>query len=245
VEPDDYIDIQPWPAAELVGQLVAHVALGRRGLIELDSAADAIEQETDRFELEAWARTELSSWLEPAESEVLAMPAGELSPEQADVCADAILVASTIAWAIRIVNSDHLPLPVDNQAEQRTLDWAPGPWIPVRNVVKAARLRSDEELAQERERWEIIHWRTTLFEDPAMADDDRSALSDILGELAGNPALQATDHDLALDDGTAIGDLDASALEDLQRLSGIRLMALNWVCGFGESPTRAPLFVDE
>jgi hypothetical protein len=156
VDQDDYLDIQPWPVAELAGQLIAHVALGRRGLIEADIDADVFERETDRFELDAWSQLELTAWLDASGTSILSAPSGTLSDEQIDRCNDALVVGSTIAWSMYIVEAPTLSLSTDGSVEQRVLDWAPGPWTPVRNVVKGLRTRTDVALASERERWEPL-----------------------------------------------------------------------------------------
>jgi hypothetical protein len=245
MDPNEFVDIQPWPVAELVGHLVTQVALGKRGLIERDDAADPFERETDRFELDAWAKLELTSWLGDEDTRILEAPIGNLSIDDIDRCAGSILVASTIAWTVRGVKDQSIPLPSDGDLEQRALAWAPGPWTPLRQAIGMARARSDEDLAAERERWEVLYWRTTLFEDPVMAEEDRHALQELVEELRAAKSPDVGKNDLVLADGTPITNLDRNALDDLQRETEIRLRTLNWVCGFGESPASAPLFIDE
>lgn len=245
VNDDEFIDVRPWPPVELVGQLVVHVALGRRGLVEDDQEADVFERETDRFELDAWAKLELASWLAADDAKILAAPIGNLSGRQAERCDDALIVASSIGWAIRVVPARTLPLATDGGPEQAVLDWAPGPWTPVRNVVKAIRVRSDEQLAAERERWELVAWRCSLFEDEATIDVDRAALEETLAELAAS-ALVATDgQDFILEDGTMFSELGVDELGQIANEAELRLKTLNWVCGFGEAPQSAPLFLDD
>src|SRR5687768_7820600 len=118
MDPNEFVDIQPWPVAELVGHLVTQVALGKRGLIERDDAADPFERETDRFELDAWAKLELTSWLGDEDTRILEAPIGNLSIDDIDRCAGSILVASTIAWTVRGVKDQSIPLPSDGDLEQ-------------------------------------------------------------------------------------------------------------------------------
>jgi hypothetical protein len=242
VDQDDYLDIQPWPVAELAGQLIAHVALGRRGLIEADIDADVFERETDRFELDAWSQLELTAWLDASGTSILSAPSGTLSDEQIDRCNDALVVGSTIAWSMYIVEAPTLSLSTDGSVEQRVLDWAPGPWTPVRNVVKGLRTRTDVALASERERWELIHWRCSIFDDPGSEQEDRSALTETIRELADHPIVSVGEHDFLMDDGREFGDLDPVDLGELFHVSELRLRTMNWVCGFGDSPSTAPLF---
>lgn len=242
---EDFVDIQPWPVAELAGNLVAHVALGRRGLIESDRDADVFERETDRFELDAWARLELTSWLDTGGLDILDAPTGDLSQGQVERCNDALIIASTIAWTLRVVDDPRLPIVSDGGPEQRAIEWAPGPWTPVRNVLKRLRVRSDEELGRERERWELLHWRSTLFGEPMSIADDRQALAETVKELREHDILQTSGEDFMLDDGASFAGLDDDTLDNLAHQAELRLRALNWVCGYGDTPTSAPLFLDE
>ncbi|MBA2469920.1 MAG: hypothetical protein H0V37_10995 [Chloroflexia bacterium] len=242
---DDYIDIRPWPPIELAGQLVAHVTLGRRGLIENDEEAHVFEHETDRFELDAWAKLELTAWLAADDTPILAAPIGNLTDSQAEHCDDALIVASTIGWAIHVVTFPSLPLATDGGAEQLVLDWAPGPWTPVRNVVKAIRVRTDEALATERERWELVVWRCTLFEDEETTEVDREALRETIAELPDQGLITTDGGDFIIEDGTPFGELSADELDQLAHEAELRLKTLNWVCGFGDAPQSAPLFLDD
>lgn len=241
----DFIDIQPWPVAEQLGHLVASVAIARRGMMEMDDASDPFEVETDRFELESWARLELGAWLAAEDFTILEVPVGQLSIEQEETCDQRLLAASTIAWAVRAGEVVHLPVVADGAAESATVEWAPGPWTPVRNVQNSLHLRADEELAAERERWEIILWRSELFEDPAMAEEDRRALQEAVAEIEEGNLLATVDNDISLDDGKPFSTLAPEQLDDVTAVAAVRLQTLNWVCGFGESPATAPLFLDE
>ena len=244
VNDEDFVDIRPWPPAELVGQLVAHVALGRRGLIEDDEDADVFERETDRFELDAWAKLELTAWMAADDTQILATPIGNLIDTQAERCDDAAIVASTIGWAIYVVPFPTLPLATDGGAEQLVLDWAPGPWTPVRNVVKAVRIRTDEALAVERERWELVAWRCELFEDEESIEVDQDALREAIDELSDHDLVASDGRDFILEDGTPLNELGADDLDQIAHEAELRLKTLNWVCGFGEAPQSAPLFLD-
>ena len=245
VDTDEFLDIEPWPPAELVGHLVANVALGRRGLMESDADADVFERETDRFELEAWARLELTAWLDAGESAILSASNGTLSEDQHQRCDEALIMASSIGWALYIVPRSSLPLITDGDPEQRALEWAPGPWTPVRNVVKGTRVRTDEALANERERWELVYWRCGLFEDDSIRTEDEQALRETVKELAETPLIKVDSLDFLLDDGRAFHQLQAEAMDELARQAEVRLRTLNWVCGYGQRPSSAPLYLEE
>ena len=245
VTDEEFISIEPWPIPELVGQLVAQAALGRRALIETDEASDAFERETDRFELEAWARLELSPWLTPEEFRYLETTVGNLREDTLALCEQRLMVASTIGWALGLTGLPHLPAISDGSSEIAVLEWAPTPWSPVRGVMKGVRLRSDEALATERERWDILYWRSTLFGDPDYLESDRSAWREALVEILAADLWPVRDDDLLVNDDMTYGQAAEADPLSLQDAAEIRLRALNWVCGYGERPTTAPLDLDE
>lgn len=243
---DDYVDIQPWPVREIAGHLLALATVVRRGMLDLETDLDPFERETDRFELESWARLELSPFLDQDEIAWLEAPLDTLA-ERDDFADERFIAASTIGWAVRVPGLDNLPIELDPAIEQRLLDWAPGPWTPLGNVAKGFRLRSDEDLASERERWEVILWRCELFQDDDDLDEDRLALQDAVAELSeiDPPLVDVTADDIVLADGTPFSDIAAERLSEIGLVASIRLRTLNWVCGYGQSPMTAPLYLDD
>ncbi len=242
---EEFLDIHPWPPIELVGQLVSHVALGRRSLIESDEQGDRFERETDRFELDAWAKLDLTVWMSVDQSAILAAPLANLSEAQLEACHDALIVASTIGWATYIVALPTLPITTDGGPEGVVLDWAPGPWTPVRNSVRAIRVRSDEHLATERERWELLAWRSTLFQDDEAMDVDQQALEETIAELAGQSLVETNGQDFIAARGKPFGALPADDLVQIAHEAELRLKTLNWICGFGATPASAPIFLED
>lgn len=236
---DDTIDIQPWPVIELIGRSVALVTVARRGMLEVDDERDEFELETDRFDLVTWARTELQNWITDDELRILNTPTSQLSEEDLASCDDALVSATAIAWTIHAVNEGHLPLPEEGTVDQQTLDWAPSPWEKVRSLQSRARIRSDEELAAERERWEIWYWRATD------GLDDPEAVREVAEEIRGSKLIPVVDNDLADDIGRPFGRLSPDEQDDVVWLAELRLRALNWACGFGETWESAPLYLDD
>lgn len=240
---DDSIDIRARPARELLGRVALLAALGRRGLIERETDADPMSLETDQFDLQAWARVELGSWISSEDLHVLQAPVGSLMEEEVEYCVDALISASTIGWCIGAFDYD-LPLVSDGSPEREILAWAPAPWIQLRSRVRLVRARRDEELARERERWELVVWRMSLFTVPDSRNDDDAALRDVIAELEDIGLISCVAGDLATEDGTPFWDLDASQRGQLDAEASLRLHALNWVCGFGTSWDDVPLFPD-
>lgn len=234
---DDELDIQPWPVLELIGRAVALTSVAKRGLLEVDDDMDVFSKETDRFELSTWARTELANWITDAELQVLNTPIGNLEEEQMLLSDEALYAAGAVAWALRGVPVEHLPMPDTEEFLVSLMDWAPTPWDKVRQLQKRVRLRSDQELADERERMELWHWRG----ETEISDEE---LAEVVAEVAAAGLIPIVDSDFATDDGVSYTSLSEDERDDLTWIAEQRLRALNWVCGFGESWETAPLHID-
>lgn len=241
---NEYIDIQTWPVQVMVGRLVSLATVGRRGAIEADQATDVFDAETDRFDLQSWAALELQPWLSVEEARILRTPVGELTEDDLASSADALTASAAIAWALRVLPEDALTIPPNSADGQRLLEWSPRPWTRVRGVVKSVRVRSDEELANEREKWDIVVWRISLFQDADDATNDRTALAEAISEASAAKLLRTDGIDFLTDAGLSFAKMSDDDLAELEHVAGIRLRSLNWVCGFGEDWESAPLFLD-
>lgn len=231
---DDELDIQPWPVLELIGRAVALTTVASRGLLEVDEEADVFSKETDRFELSTWARTELTNWITNNELAALNTSIGNLTEEQMMLADEALTAAGAVAWALRSVTDDRLPVPDSETFIASVMAWAPGPWDKVRSLQKRVRLRSDQELADERERADLWYWRGTTD----ISDED---LAEVVAEVAAAGLIPIVDGDFATDDGVPFAMLSEGDQDDIVWVAEQRLRALNWVCGFGESWETAPL----
>jgi hypothetical protein len=234
---DDELDIQPWPVLELIGRAVALTSVAKRGMLEVDEGDDVFSRETDRFELSTWARTELSNWITDAELAVLNTPLGSLDEEQMLLADEALYAAGAVTWALRAMDSERLPLPDSESFNTAVMSWAPGPWDKVRNLQKRVRLRSDEELAAERERMELWHWR-------ANGEIEGDDLAEVVAEAVEAGLIEVADGDFATDEKFAFSALGDEERDDIAWIAEQRLRALNWVCGFGESWETAPIELD-
>ncbi len=240
---DDELEISPWPVMELVGQLVARASLGRRGAIESDPSLDAYERETDRFELEAWARVELVNWLTLRDFQCLDAAAGKLTDEDLAHCHDGLMEASTIAWALSIVQEPRLPVFSTGEPEHVAASWAPGPWTALNQVTGGLRVRADEQLAVERERWEILYWRLLL---PTPLDaESATALRETVAEVRAIDLLATQGDDLSTDGGVALASFSPDQRDRYAHEAEIRLRTLNWTCGLGERLDTTPLLLDD
>lgn len=230
---DDELDIQPWPVLELIGRAVALTSVARRGLLEVDEDMDVFSKETDRFELSTWARTELTNWITDAELQTINTSIGNLSEEQMLLAEEALYAGGAVAWALRGVSDEYMPMPDSEDFIASVMEWAPTPWDKVRQLQKRVRLRSDQELADERERMELWYWRGT--EEITAAE-----LAEVIAEVEAADLMPTVDGDLAAGEAT-FGALSEDDQDDLTWIAEQRLRALNWVCGFGESWETAPL----
>lgn len=241
---ESFIDIQPWPVQELVGRLICLTTLGRRGAIEAEGSGDLFEAETDRFELQSWAALELGPWLSTTEARILHIPVSELSDDDLAACSDALSASCAIAWAVRVLPDTSLRIASDNADEQRVLEWSPGPWRKVREIARRVRPRSDQDLANEREKWDIVVWRLSLFQDANDEAADRAALAEVISEVSDLGILRTDGTDLLTDAGLPFSALTEDELTELEHHAALRLRTLNWVCGLGQDWDSAPLIVD-
>lgn len=241
---EGFIDIHPWPVQELVGRLVCLTSLGRRGAIEAEALGDLFEAETDRFDLQSWAALELGPWLSTTEDRILRTPVSELTDDDLSACSDALSASCAVAWAVRALPDTTLRLAPDHADQQRVLEWSPGPWRKVRDIAKRARLRGDQDLANEREKWDIVVWRLSLFQEPNDEAVDRAALVEVLAEVSALGNLRTDGADLLTDDGLSFSAMDEGEMTALDHLAALRLRTLNWVCGFGQDWDSAPLILD-
>lgn len=237
--PDNSVDIRPWPSIELVGRAVALSTVARRGALEVDDSADEFELETDRFDLSTWARTELLNWITDSEIRLLEKPIGKLSDDDLQAADDALMSATAIAWAVRAIDAEHLPLPEQTELDAQTLLWSPNAWGKVRPLAQQARVRSDEELALERERWELWYWRATD------GLDDPDGVAEVAREVADSELIDVVQDDFADDNGTPFHRLQPEQQDDVAWIAECRLRALNWACGLGDSWDTTALYIDD
>jgi len=236
-------------APRVVGErMVVLAALCRRGFLERspqevagdeDEDDDLEDAETERFDLVAWLREEgLDRAATPAERSALHTRIGRLSPDEvarASWGAEALLA---LAWCTDLL--PELP-PYDRPADPASLlDAIPSPWQSTKAFLTGLVLRSERQIADERERAELWYWRAgveAIYRQAA--EDEREELRAVIREVARdaeNSGLlsRLAGGDFALD-GRPVARLSAPLLDDLTAIAFERLRALNWVCGFGAS----------
>lgn len=247
LDDDEMIDINLRSIDETVRRAVVLVSLVRRAAMEeanpSDGENEAFERETDRFELYSWSWKELASARTEEERDVLHTPAGELSQQQTDQCLEASFPANALCWTLGVV--DELgPSDAQNVELDPLLAWSPQPWDDLDRLVKKSSLRDEVVIAQERERWELWFWRATLEEGDLEPDED-------MRELVANVAVAASEAGLISErdedfdvNGQPFRQVEAELRSVLAERAEAYLLALNWVCGFGDSWDDVPLYPD-
>jgi hypothetical protein len=242
----DEIDVELRTPPEVRARILVLSAILRRLAIENAPPEDAGDRLGDAFDEREWLREhglagELTSW----EAALLSSSPGTL-PQDAIVEASwqgEALVA--LAWAIGALD---MP-PVDAPSDPRPIiDVVPRPWDAVRDWMSEPAMVSESSAAQEREFAEIWHWRATtelLRRDRSAIDrhDYESAIREVATEaLAAGIVSSLRAGDLEARN-RSVSDLSDAEVDELIAVTGQRLHALNWLCGFGDSWDDVPLDV--
>ena len=107
--------------------------------------------------------------------------------------------------------------------------------------MKRVRVRPEEDLAFERERWELWYWRSSFPE--TLDAESRDAIAEAAAEALDATLMDVRDNDFLVDDRT-YAELDELEHEAIAATSFARLRALNWVCGLGKTWESTPLLID-
>jgi len=244
---DQEIEINLRSAGEVGARLVVLDTLCRRLFLEDPAAKDVLgeEPEAERWDLAAWLNEHgLSAHLTPKEREMLDRPAGSLSEE--DLASETWLGEALVvlAWSASLL--DALPPPVEPSEPGPVLARIPAPWDDVRPFLKSITLRSEQEIAMERERAEIWAWRAGI-EVERRAAKGRAArelqetIAEVVREAAASgllPSSRLADFPV---DGLPFSALPEERREQVAVIATARLHALNWLCGFGDRWDNVPL----
>lgn len=242
---DNTIDIELRSPDDIARRLVVLTSLVRRAALEgSDPTAgeqDAFERETDRFELYSWTMKELHDVVTSSELSLLQAPAGSLIQNDIDQCLACVIPAQALRWSLGAIDRLN-PSDAPEGLVEALLAWSPGPWDELSRFGRTLGLRDEESIATERERWELWHWRATL--EPADIDPHESlddVVSVVTDEARSAGLVESAKGDFA------VAGQPFRALPDEQRthiaeLAEGYLIALNWVCGFGDSWDDTPIY---
>ena len=240
------IDVELRTPEEVRARVLILSSILRRLALEnipSDSEGDSL---ADAFDEREWLRDqELAGQLTAGESAFLDSRPGSIVPEVTREVSWQGEALIALAWAITI--SD-MP-PIDETSDPRTiLDLVPRPWDTIKAWVSDPGFVSESDAVRQRELAEIWHWRATTellrrAAAPAARRDYEAAIAEVAAEArtAGYlPALQDVDFPVR---GRSIKEVSDTEVDELVALTGQRLRALNWLCGFGRSWDDIPLDV--
>jgi hypothetical protein len=243
---EDEIDVELRTREEVRARVVILASILRRVMLE-DVTPDAdYDPLADAFDEREWLFDQgLASQLTASEAAFLDSPLGSIASEAIQEISWQGEALAALAWAAGVRD---MP-PIDAISDLGPiLDLIPGPWDTIKAWAIDSAIVSEFEAVRERERAEIWHWRATtelLRRDalPAERSDYEAAIAEVAAEAhaAGLvPALHERDFPLR---GRSIKEISDTQLDELIDLTGQRLRALNWLCGFGTSWDDVPLDV--
>jgi Domain of unknown function (DUF4272) len=244
VAEQDEIDLELRSPVEIRTRILILASILRRLSLEDCTNGDGSDAIAEAFDEREWLREQkLSGGLTADEAALLDSPPGSVAREaisEASWQGEALLV---LGWAI----GAHDMAPLGTVFDPRPLlDAVPSPWDGTKEWLGDPAIIAESEAAREREVAEIWYWRLTteaLRRTASAADrqDYEEAIRDVAAEAltAGFlPALRDGDFSM---DGSSIKDLSGDDIDVLIAVTGQRLRALNWLCGFGKSWDEIPL----
>jgi len=243
---DEEIDIELRTPAEARARILILAAVLRRLALEDALPDPAGELLGDAFDERAWLQDQgLAGDLTPRESALLDRPVGSSAQEEIAEASWQGEALTALAWAVGVGD---MP-PVDATSDPRpVMDLVPRPWDSIQRWMSDPAIVSESDAVRERELAEIWHWRATtelLLREASAADrrEYESAIREVAAEAldAGIvPALRDGDF---LARGHSMNDLAQGDVDELVAVTGQRLRALNWLCGFGDAWDDVPLDV--
>ncbi len=246
--PDEQeIEISLRSAEEVGARIVVLAALCRRLFLEDPQAVELLDEEpeTERWDLKAWLdECGLSAIVTPEERRLLERPVGRLTPDELAQEPWLSEALTALAWAACLV--DALPPPVEPADVAPVLARIPAPWDELRPFIGRLSLRSEAEIALERERAEIWAWRAGIEEERRSARgraarDLQAVVEEVVKEAVASGLLpQAKLADFQVN-GAPFSALSREQVEQIALIASARLHAFNWLCGFGETWDTVPL----
>jgi hypothetical protein len=198
------------------------------------------------FDTREWLRAE-GLWGELTEDEewLLSSPIGSITPEELMERAFQSEAFAALAWSLGLLDtlSDSDPTEIGP-----VLSGIPSPWEKIEPWIAIQRLRPEPKIARRREQAEIWEWRLGVESHRRIAEgrdlmELEKAIKDVTRDGAMQGLLKPGKQGGFSVDGMPILRLNPFQLEELHRLAEERLVALNWVCGYGEAWNNTPLDV--
>lgn len=244
---DDIVDIRLRSAADVATRCIILGALLNRAALEESAGEAESELAAEAFDLRGWLHTEgLWDELTPKEKTFLSARLGAIPPEDVVAASWQGAGLDALAWALGLLPS--LP-PTGLGDFDLLVHELPHPWQKTGPWIAARGLRPEREIAREREIAEIWEWRVSMEMARRLAEgrdletiEQAIATTTQEGQAAG---LLAPGKSGGFRSGEGVS-ITRAGLDELDRLTAItteRLLALNWLCGFGDNWDDVPLEV--
>jgi Domain of unknown function (DUF4272) len=243
---DDELEITLRAPAEAAARAIVLASLLRRLALEPTVGEAGEDPAAEVFDLRQWLIGEgLDAAMTPREAEFIRRSPGSLTPNEiADISWQGEALAA-LAWALGLVGAQ---TPGRSAPIEPLLEAIPEPWASPRRWSEEAKLLPEPDIAQERERAEVWHWRAvaeSLRRDasPRERQEIETAVREVtMNALASGLIETSIAADFAVE-GDAVRRMPVLDLDRLVMTSRARLHALNWLCGFGDSWDDIPLDV--
>jgi hypothetical protein len=244
VDEGDEIEINLRPPREVAARIIVLGTLLRRLTLEHVEGSEDSDAVEEAYDLLAWLSEQgLDAALTPRESDLLAAPVGSLDPGEVTETSWQSEGLAAIAWAVGI--ADRLD-PPDGSDVADLLQQLPMPWDATASFVARANLAPETDIARARESMDLFHWRVSVEALRRLASrEDRQQYDAAIREAAAEAAIAGLiaatpEGDFAIA-GQSVSSLSADEIDRMIAISGERLRALNWLCGFGTSWDDVPL----
>lgn len=239
---DDEIEINLRPARQVAARVVVLSTVAQRAFLE--TAANDPDAAAERFDIVAWLKTEgLADAVSASERRLLETPLSALDAEDANSAGWSAEALVALGWALGLTPA--MP-PADTPADPSAILAAvPTPWDKTASFLDAAQLRPEPEIATERERAELWHWRAELADAYAAASPgQRRDLTAAAREVARDAAAAGLIPTPVGGDfpvrGTSYRAIPDEEQDVLASIAAERVHALNWLCGFGSDWDHVP-----
>lgn len=246
LDDDLTIDINLRPVDEVGERMLILAALIRIALVESEDDEeidpnDAASELTDlRDALQIGTR---GNGVSADERVFLRRVGGRLSESDLLAMMWRLEALAALNWAT--YDQAELPPPWQPANPSAVIGPIPAPWEDVDEFLTKLGLRSDEEVAAERERAELWAWRSAIEDDIRTASgQERTELLETLRETvseAGDAGLLTGGRSDFLVEGRPYSSSDPETKALIAEISLQRLHALNWLAGFGDSWDDVPL----
>ncbi len=240
------IDIDLRTPKEVRARILILSAILRRLALETAPQDGKNDPLADAFDEREWLRDQgLQHQVTARDAALLDSPIGAIAAEAIREVSWQGEALVALAWAVGV--RDMPPLDATSDLDP-IMDLVPRPWDSINAWMSESAIVSESDAARHRELAEIWHWRaaTELLLREASATDRRdylAAIEEVAAEARAAgfvPALRDRDFPVR---GRSFNELSDTEVDELVAVTGQRLRALNWLCGFGKSWDDVPLDV--